>query len=56
MSLKETLYELTKNMPKDKALDFIDKYKDNLKYSSLSEKRRKAMEIGEIIKNLKILK
>lgn len=56
MAIKDRLYEITKNMPKDEALAFLDRYKDNLKYHSSSEKRSEATRIDKIIKDLKILK
>lgn len=56
MGIKDKLYEITKNMPKDKALDFLDRYKDSIKHKDILDKREKAKSIGEIIKDLEILK
>ena len=52
--MKEKLYELVKNMPKDEALRFIDTYKDNMKKrdtnDSLMERRNKVYTMKELVK------
>ena len=50
--MKEKLYELVKNMPKNEALKFIDTYKDDIKKRGMVKKPDKITTMKETVKKI----